>query len=203
MKPNPATKKKNYMAGLDRVWRVKYPSRFGRDALCCDILLPPTSSSSLGTGPTRETETEPSRIRLINVHLNSLPVNPSLRLRQHTISASYLRAAGHGVMTGDFNPVLPEDETLIGDNHLVDAWNELYPNKDGFTWGVNGDAPFPPGRLDKVATLGLKSCGMKVVQPSECTEKIRMGQNGEQEQDYEEFTVPWSDHSGLVYEFGL
>ena len=49
MKPNPATKK-NDMAGLDRVWRVKYPSRFGRDALCCDILLPSTFPSSPGTG---------------------------------------------------------------------------------------------------------------------------------------------------------
>lgn len=47
--PNPATKK-NDMADLDRVWRVKYPSRFGRDALCCDILLPSTFPSSPGTG---------------------------------------------------------------------------------------------------------------------------------------------------------
>lgn len=106
-------------------------------------------------------------------------------------------------MAGDFNPVLPEDETLIGHNHLVDACSELYPDKDGFTWGVNGDAPFPPGRLDRVATLGLKSCGMKVVHPGECTERIRVGQKGEHGQDYEEVTVPWSDHSGLVYEFEL
>jgi len=27
-------------AALGPIWRVKYPSRFERDALCCDILLP-------------------------------------------------------------------------------------------------------------------------------------------------------------------
>ncbi|EEP82862.1 predicted protein [Uncinocarpus reesii 1704] len=30
---------------LGPVWRVKYPSHFDRDALCCDILLPSSSSS--------------------------------------------------------------------------------------------------------------------------------------------------------------
>lgn len=60
-------------------------------------------------------------------------MNPSLRPRKHTINASYLRAAGHGFVAGDLNPIFPEEETLIRDNHLVDAWKELYPDKDGST----------------------------------------------------------------------
>ncbi|ENH71056.1 hypothetical protein FOC1_g10008428 [Fusarium oxysporum f. sp. cubense race 1] len=46
------------------VWRVKYPSRFGRDALCCDV--------SVRSSPINET----CQLRLINVHLDSLPVQP-------------------------------------------------------------------------------------------------------------------------------
>ncbi|TXC06551.1 hypothetical protein FocTR4_00010535 [Fusarium oxysporum f. sp. cubense] len=52
------------------VWRVKYPSRFGRDALCCDV--------SVRSSPINET----CQLRLINVHLDSLPVQPLKRPEQ-------------------------------------------------------------------------------------------------------------------------
>lgn len=61
--------------------------------------------------------------------------NPSLRPRQLAIITSYLRAAGHGLMAGDYNPVLPEDDALVGKNCLVDAWTELHPEDNGFTLG--------------------------------------------------------------------
>lgn len=55
-------------AVLGPVWRVTYPSHFGRDVLCCDIFVPSVGESSPAT-----------RIRLTNVHLDSLPMNPSHR----------------------------------------------------------------------------------------------------------------------------
>ena len=45
-------------ATLGPVWRVKYPSRFGRDAICCDIFVPLSP---------------PASATLINVYLDSLP----------------------------------------------------------------------------------------------------------------------------------
>lgn len=73
-------------SGICPVWRVKYPSRFKRDALCCDVFWG------------KET-----RIRLVNVHLDSLPIQPNQRPRQVAIAASLLRTAGVGcgVIAGD------------------------------------------------------------------------------------------------------
>jgi len=143
-------------AALGPIWRVKYPSRFERDALCCDILL-----------PSHEPAKKPPRVRLTNVHLDSLPINPSLRPRQLSIITSYLRATGHGLVAGDFNPVLPDDDMLVSVNGLLDVWNELHPSEAGFTWGADGDQPFPPNRLDKVAVVGLKPCGIIIIAPSD------------------------------------
>ncbi|PYH95096.1 hypothetical protein BO71DRAFT_212849 [Aspergillus ellipticus CBS 707.79] len=122
------------------VWRVKYPSKFDRDALCCDVFLPSSDT----------------RVRLINVHLDSLPLQPSRRPRQLTIISDGLRHAGRGLVAGDFNPVLPEDDSLVAGNGLIDVWDDLHPDESGFTWGLDGRELFPPGRLDKVAVLGLK-----------------------------------------------
>ncbi|KAJ0122019.1 hypothetical protein J7T55_002530 [Diaporthe amygdali] len=60
------------------VWRVKYPTRFKRDALCCDVFYQNT------------------RIRLVNVYLDSLPVQPNQRPRQVEIAASLIKHAGVG-----------------------------------------------------------------------------------------------------------
>ncbi|PLN86888.1 hypothetical protein BDW42DRAFT_189805 [Aspergillus taichungensis] len=135
------------------IWRVKYPSRFERDALCCDIFLPSSESSPL------------SRVRLINVHLDSLPIQPSKRPIQLSIVASCLRAAGRGLVAGDFNPVLPEDDALIETNGLKDVWAELRPNEDGFTWGADRAQRFPANRLDKVAMVGLRGFDIEVTRP--------------------------------------
>lgn len=93
-------------SGFCPLWRVKYPSRFKRDALCCDIFW--------------GTET---RVRLINVHLDSLPIQPNQRPRQVVIAANLLRTAGmgRGVIAGDWNPVSEEDTALVERNRLVDA----------------------------------------------------------------------------------
>lgn len=51
-------------AAIGRIWRVPYPSRFGRDALCCDTFISSFEEPSSAT-----------RIRLVNVRLDSLPPN--------------------------------------------------------------------------------------------------------------------------------
>ncbi|KAL6155442.1 hypothetical protein ACJQWK_05238 [Exserohilum turcicum] len=140
---------------LGAIWRVALPSRFARDALCCDVVF---NSASENVCPGREL-----RIRLVNVHLDSLPINPSLRPRQLSFAASYLRAAGRGVIAGDFNPVLAEDEDLVRANGLVDAWVQCHPREPGYTWGVDGEQSFPPNRLDKVALLNLSPSAMGIL----------------------------------------
>ena len=142
-----------------------------------------------------------------------------------------LRAAGRGLVAGDFNPVLPSDETLLRDSRLVDAWAELRPDEPGFTWGIDGGQPFPPTRLDKVGMLGLRPEGIEVLlcggvaarsgsslrrqqqqqqqqqqqkqqqQQEETDEETAAGQK--QEEGSREVTVPWSDHAGLKCSFNL
>ena len=173
---------------LGPVWRVKYPSRFNRDALCCDIFWKGTS-----------------RIRLINVHLDSLPIQPNQRPRQVAIAADLLRTAGvgRGVIAGDWNPVTEEDMALAQKNNLIDAWEYLHPGESGFTWGLDGKGdPFPAGRLDRVAVLGVRLIGIRVIHPETlptATDSKWEGIAG----DSREEEVSWSDHSGLVCSFAI
>lgn len=172
---------------LGPVWRVKYPSRFNRDALCCDIFWNRTT-----------------RIRLVNVHLDSLPIQPNQRPRQVAIAANLLRTAGvgRGVIAGDWNTVTEEDLTLAQKNSLVDAWEHLHPGEDGFTWGLDGKGdPFPPGRLDRVAVLGIRLVDIRVVHPETLPTSIESA--GERTAGDSKEAVPWSDHSGLVCSFVL
>ncbi|RAL05217.1 endonuclease/exonuclease/phosphatase family protein [Aspergillus ibericus CBS 121593] len=158
------------------VWRVNYPSRFDRDALCCDVFLPPSAT----------------RVRLINVHLDSLALQPSHRPRQLAIVAESLHLAGHGFVAGDFNPILPEDDGLVAANNLVDIWNETHPDEPGFTWGIDGREPFPPGRLDKVAVHGLKGDQIEILHPG----ALESAGHGLLLRKLDT-PLPWSDHSGL------
>ncbi|KAI4605612.1 hypothetical protein J4E83_010504 [Alternaria metachromatica] len=176
---------------LGTIWRVAFPSRFGRDALCCDLILNSSSKQTSGK--------EPTRVRLINVHLDSLPINPSMRPRQVFICASYLGAAGRGIIAGDFNCILPEDDDLVSNNGLADAWAELHPNDSGHTWGVYGEQSFPPNRLDKVALLNLHPSAMRILQTSE----VRSC-GGEMSADAAESGsgAHFSDHLGLWCDVG-
>ena len=115
-----------------------------------------------------------------------------------------LHSAGRGVVAGDFNPVLPADDTLVAENRLVDAWAELHPNENGYTWGLDGREPFPPGRLDKMATVGLRAQEIEIIHPgvlpeSEGSDKIDKTQLDSDKGDDDQATelIPWSDHSGL------
>lgn len=145
-------------------------------------------------------------MRLINVHLDSLPIQPSKRPIQLSIIASYLRAAGRGLVAGDFNPVLPEDDALIGTNELKDVWADLRPEEDGFTWGADRVQRFPANRLDKVAMVGLRGHDIEVMRPGRCamsSQGERQGMLGDGEEGDDDSMVWWSDHSGLLCSFGV
>jgi tyrosyl-DNA phosphodiesterase 2 len=176
---------------LGAVWRTSLPSRFGRDALCCDLILNSSNKPTSGKSSLR--------IRLINVHLDSLPINPSLRPYQLSIGASYLSAAGRGIIAGDFNPVLPEDDDLVDTNDLTDAWIHLHPNEAGHTWGVYGDQSFSPTRLDKIAVFNLTPSRMGILQTSElgfCGENTSVDVTGSDSKAH------FSDHFGLWCDVG-
>ena len=165
-------------AAIGPIWRVKFPSHFSRDALCCDIFVP---------SPTAPT---PTRIRLVNVHLDSLPIKPSHRPKQIATVASLLHTLGQGLVAGDFNPVLDEDNGLLEQNGLVDAWVSLRPEEPGYTWGLDGEHPFPPNRLDKIGILRLRSHDIKTLEPKQIS--------GPSEDN-----PAWSDHHALIYSFRL
>jgi tyrosyl-DNA phosphodiesterase 2 len=143
---------------LGAIWRISLPSRFGRDALCCDLIFNSSSKHTSGRSSLR--------IRLINFHLDSLPINPSLRPHQLSICTSYLSAAGRGIIAGDFNPLFPEDDDHIRTNGLTDAWVHIHSKNPGHTWGVHGEQSFPPSRLDKVALFNLRPVDVDILQTS-------------------------------------
>ena len=132
------------------VYRLPYHSHMGRDALCCDILI----DGGI-------------RMRAINVHLDSLNINPPLRPMQLSLCAEHLRSAGGvGFVAGDFNAISPRDGALAEEVGLVDAWRAAHPDRDeseGATWGVQVEETFPPGRLDRAAVLGLRPASVTVL----------------------------------------
>ncbi|CAI7607040.1 unnamed protein product [Penicillium viridicatum] len=170
-------------------------SEISRDVLFCDLFVPSSTDAST------------TRVRLANVHLDSLPIRPSHRPRQLSIVSSFLRSAGCGLVAGDFNPVLDEDAALIETNGLTDVWMALRPEEPGYTWGADGKQRFPPNRMDKVAVLGLEARGIEIL------EARRLGELEGQQDTRSDANTPdseqsepaalWSDHHGLHCSFGL
>ncbi|KAJ5773202.1 hypothetical protein N7457_008098 [Penicillium paradoxum] len=180
---------------LGPVWRVSFPSYFGRDALFCDIFLPSSTDST--------------RVRLANVHLDSLPIKPSHRPRQLSIVSSFLRSAGCGLVAGDFNPVLEDDAGLVEDNGLTDVWTALRPGEPGYTWGADGEQAFPANRMDKVALLGLEACDIQVFAPQPVGELVgrenaRIDTDRPESQQIQVTDITlWSDHHAVLCSFRL
>ena len=167
---------------LDSVFRMTFPSRYNRDALCVDIRDPAAPGAVL---------------RLLNVHLDSLD-SCFRRYLEVRLLNDLLREDGSsgGVIAGDFNAIYPEDDTLADEHGLVDAWVALQqrsrtaPDADdgGATWGVgveleDGQKPL---RLDKVVMLGLEPVEIEVLRPG-----------------FIDPGVPWSDHCGLRCTFAV
>ncbi|KAG2097722.1 Endonuclease/exonuclease/phosphatase [Suillus discolor] len=173
---------KKFMLG--RVSRVILPSKYRRDALCVDI-IPPISPRTV--------------FRLISVHLDSLRDTLHYRAQQMEILANVLREPGcsGGIIAGDFNAISPEDDGLVDKNELVDAWVALHGRDlDGATWGVGVERRdgIGPGRLDKVAMMGLQAKEMEVLRPG----TIEVPRPGEKPVE-----IPWSDHCGLRCTFTI
>jgi len=170
---------------LGRVSRVTLPSKYERNALCVDI-IPPTAPGTV--------------FRLINVHLDSLWDTLHYRAQQLEILANVLRepGCGGGIIAGDFNAISPEDDGLVNKNKLVDAWVALHgrADPDGATWGVGVERrdALGPGRLDKVAMMGLKVKEIEVLRPG----LIEVPRPGEKPVE-----IPWSDHCGLRCTFTI
>lgn len=188
---------------LGAAWAVWYPSRYERYALCCDINAPPLVLN--GT---------PETVRLVNVHLDSLATRPSHRPRQMEIVSQMLHAhdVRGGIVAGDFNPVLPEDNTLVEDNDLADCWTQLRGDATefpGHTWGIDGTQRFPPTRLDKIAYWGVTPKTIEIIHPGTVVQEIPTtyidGEGNDIPRDPadEPGKIPWSDHSGLVMTFSL
>ena len=172
--------KDSALYGAGYAYRVPYPSHMSRDALCCDLVI--------------QTGQHIKLFRVINVHLDSLNRQRSLRPTQLSICASHLLIAGSGCVMGDFNAIAPEDARLSQNLGMVDAWEAsqgfLSPRDPGYTWGVQIKEPFPPGRLDRAALVGdVEPLAVKVLPCGQVATPSG--------------PVIWSDHCGLLMELGL
>jgi len=138
---------------LRPVSHVELLSTTRRDGLCVDI-IPPTALDTVCC--------------LINMHLDS-----HQRLANHTqqlkILANILCEPGcsGGLIAGDFNSISPEDQALVDDNRLEDAWLALHgsTDSDAPTWSVSREQEvgLKLKRLDKVAIMGLRVEEMEIL----------------------------------------
>lgn len=165
------------------VSRVRLPSKYRREALYIDIILPRIPGVVL---------------RLVNVHLDSLEDTLLYRAQQMEILGHILREPGcsGGLIAGDFNAISSGDDGLLGKNGLVDAWVSLHGVADlaGATWGVGIERQdgLRQGRLDKIAMTGVTATDMKVLRPGLIEVPVPGGESRE---------IPWSDHCGLTCTF--
>ena len=138
--------------------------------------------------PSRET----AIISVVNTHLESLPQGAVWRPHQLDMCSRFLRLRGvtGGVIAGDMNTIMPEDEGIEKEVGLRDAWRKGSA-ESGKTWGYQGqnEQKHPCGRLDKM--FYLPSRGYKVDEPR----RIGVGVKIKGESSSE--TLWASDHYGL------
>ena len=134
---------------VSSVFRTRYASKMGRDALFVDILTPQAEGQKMDV------------LRLCNTHLESLRTNPPLRPAQVVLVSERLHEVHSGVVAGDFNAIEAFDLTLHVDNDLKDAYLEnggSEKGEDGWTWGMRSSEGlrqrFGCSRLDKILYCG-------------------------------------------------
>ncbi|KAH7325721.1 Endonuclease/exonuclease/phosphatase [Stachybotrys elegans] len=134
---------------ISSCFRLHYSkTRMERDALFVDAIAP----------------SKPDKvIRICNTHLESLALEPPYRPAQMQLVARYMHAekVHGGVVSGDFNAVQAEDDTLHSVNGLKDAYLELggaQGDQAGCTWGQQAlpayRERFGLSRMDKVFFRG-------------------------------------------------
>ena len=129
---------------LLEVFRVRYESRMGRDALFADIGMPGKGHPVL---------------RLCNTHLESLRADPPLRPAQVARASQQLQLTDCGIMAGDFNAIEDFDVSLHLENDMLDTFLELGHQdeaEEGWTWGMHSESGKKYGcrRMDKVLFRG-------------------------------------------------
>ena len=132
---------------LASIFRVRYASDMGRDALFVDIEDQKTSAI----------------LRVCNTHLESLRAIPPLRPAQVKLVSRYLKdpTVKGRVIAGDFNAIEDFDLTLHVVNGLQDAYLEEGKEEaaeEGWTWGMQSlygqGAYFGSKRMDKILFCG-------------------------------------------------
>ena len=119
-------------------------SNMGRDALVTDNIM---------VGAAAE-HSAPRILRVINTHLESLPVGTPRRITQMGVIARLLKEDARilgGIACGDMNAIVPSDASLPEQNGLSDACE--YHKRDGEEEEGATYQPvtrYPPGRLDKI-----------------------------------------------------
>jgi tyrosyl-DNA phosphodiesterase 2 len=167
------------------VVRIPFPnSIMGRDVLIVDLELPQL--------PPKNT----SRIRIGNTHLESARGHADIaRPQQLDLISQYISSSSStdgGLVAGDMNAIIPIDEEGPRKAGLVDCWEALHPDDNGYTWGYQPPSEvYPCGRLDKVLLSGNLS--------PISIERVGMG-----EQLAHPLNSVWlSDHYGLLAQFTI
>jgi tyrosyl-DNA phosphodiesterase 2 len=136
----------------------------------------------------------PRILRVINTHLESLPLGTRTRISQMCVIGELLKEEGllGGITCGDMNAIAPSDATLPEQNGLSDAWeeNRREEEEEGTTWGYQPVTRFPPGRLDKILYTESDAFDVKEVRRIAVGLKMPAGE--------------WvSDHYGLACHVGI
>ena len=138
--------------------------------------------------PSKET----AIICVVNTHLESLPQGAVWRPHQLDMCSRFLRLRGvsGGVVAGDMNTIMPEDEGIEKEVGLKDAWRKGSADS-GKTWGYQGqnEGKFPCARLDKIFYLPWR--GYKVDEPRRIGVGVKIKGSSSSERLWA------SDHYGL------
>ncbi|KAJ6576442.1 Endonuclease/exonuclease/phosphatase [Mycena vulgaris] len=131
-------------------------------------------------------------LRVINTHLESLPVGNDVRPAQLQLLSKFLKGPGvrGGIISGDMNPIGPKDAELPTSLGLRDAWRKGDKDERGFTWGEQPRREYPAARFDKILYLPRK--GYRVDEP----QRIGVGLKTFSER-LPEGSMWTSDHCGL------
>ena len=171
-------------------------SHMSRNALIVDVQLAPsakgppppeTGNTEIVGNDDKVTRAPLFRIRIANVHLESLQQGTSARPQQLALVRDALREKGikAGLVGGDMNNIMECDKDIPSSLGLSDAYTGNDDDANGHTWGYQPACQFPPGRLDKI--LYTPDQGLIVAEPT----RVGMGVKTALEQ--------WaSDHYGLL-----
>lgn len=141
---------KDLFPSVGRCFRVPFKeSAYGRDAVFLDLKI----ANPQANGTTQNGQIRDKVLRVGNTHLESLSGHGTVTrpLQLATIKdVLSLPEVYAGIVGGDMNAIVVEDEDLPARTGLKDLWE----GDGGETWGYQPPCEFPPGRLDKILAMG-------------------------------------------------